>query len=115
MGPANIKLNPVGAAACMALGLCVVIYVFGLPDWFQKEQKISMKELLSVSIELAKRGGVRVKQIREDGALAGVVKGKTKEGADEMLTKGDHESHRAIVYGYAKTYPGLQVHCHNLM
>ncbi|XP_062574994.1 inositol monophosphatase 3-like [Saccostrea cucullata] len=109
MGPANAKLNPVGAAACFAFGLCMVIYVFGFPDWFQKEQKISLKELLSVSIALVERGGTRVREIRERNTLADRSKGKTKEGADEVLTEGDMESHRAIVYGFAKTFPGLQV------
>lgn len=109
MGPANVRLNPIGAAACFALGLCMVIYIFGFPDWFQKEQKISLKELLSVSIALVERGGNRVRDIREGNTLAEKSKGKTKEGADEVLTEGDMESHRAIVYGFAKTFPGLQV------
>eukprot|EP00105_Crassostrea_gigas_P003051 XP_011415785.1 PREDICTED: inositol monophosphatase 3 isoform X1 [Crassostrea gigas] len=109
MGPANVRLNPIGAAACFAFGLCMVIYIFGFPDWFQKEQKISLKELLSVSIALVERGGNRVRDIREGNTLAEKSKGKTKEGADEVLTEGDMESHRAIVYGFAKTFPGLQV------
>ncbi|XP_022314423.2 inositol monophosphatase 3-like [Crassostrea virginica] len=109
MGPANVRLNPIGAAACFALGLCVVIYIFGFPDWFQKEQKISLKELLSVSIALVERGGSRVREIRDGNTLADRSKGKTKEGADEVLTEGDMESHRAIVYGFGKTFPGLRV------
>ncbi|XP_060077151.1 inositol monophosphatase 3-like [Ylistrum balloti] len=109
MGPANIKLNPVGAAMFLAVALCLVIYAFGVPNWFNREPTVSMKELLTASIELARRGGARVKEIRLKNSLGETVKGKTKEGAKEMLTEGDSESHRAIVYGMSKAFTGIQI------
>lgn len=114
MAPANIRLNPVGALVCVAVAFCIVIYIFGFPDWFRSEPRISMKELLSVSIELAKRGGTKVHEIKQQNSLENKVKGKTEEGADELLTKGDIESHRAIVYGFAKAFPGLKVEHKNI-
>lgn len=74
-----------------------------------RDDKVSMKDLLSVSVELAKKGGMRVTQIRSENDMAEQVKGKTQEGAKEMLTKGDMESHRAMVYGLNKIYPHLTV------
>lgn len=93
----------------LAVALCLLIYSFGVPNWFNREPTISMKELLSASIQLAERGGTKVRQIRLDNVLDEKVKGETKEGAKELRTKGDSESHRAIVYGLSKAFPGLEV------
>ncbi|XP_033737304.1 inositol monophosphatase 3-like [Pecten maximus] len=109
MGPANIKLNPVGAAMFLAVALCLIIYAFGVPNWFNREPTVSMKELLTASIDLARRGGTKVKDIRLKNALDEKEKGKTAEGAKEMLTRGDSESNRAIVYGMSKAFTGIQI------
>lgn len=68
-----------------------------------------MKELLSVSIELARRGGKRVREVREENTLGVKVKSITKEGAEELKTRGDMESHREILYGMAKAFPEIKV------
>lgn len=110
MGPANIRVNPVGGAVFIALGLCAALYMFGLPDWFHREPRVSMKELLSVCIQLAQEGGNKVKDIRlASNKLAENLKGKTDEGVKDVKTEGDTQSHRAIVYGLAKAFPGLKV------
>jgi inositol monophosphatase 3 len=108
MAPANVRLNPVGLFVIVAAILCIFFYAFGIPG-FSKNERISMRELLSVSVDLAERGGKRVKEIAEAHKMQAKEKGKTKEGAKEMLTEGDLESHRAIVYGFLKTYPGVTV------
>ncbi|CAC5422162.1 IMPAD1 [Mytilus coruscus] len=90
MGPANVRINPVGGAVFIALGVCAALYMFGLPDWFHREPRVSMKELLSVCIQLAQEGGKRVKDVR-------------------LANRRDTQSHRAIVYGLAKAFPGLKV------
>jgi inositol monophosphatase 3 len=110
MAPVNIKVNPIGGIIFVVIGLCVCVYVFGFPSsWFKAQERVSMKELLAVSIQLAKRGGDRVKQIRENDTLAQKSKGKTKEGKDELLTMGDLESHRAILNGLLKSFPRIKV------
>lgn len=108
MAPANVRLNPVGVIVAVVLAICIFFYVFGIPG-FASNERISMRELLSVSVDLAQRGGKRVKEIAEDQTLDAKEKGKTKEGAKEMLTQGDLESHRAIMNGFLKTYPGITV------
>lgn len=78
---------------------------------------MSLKELLSVSIDLAATGGSNVRRIQEralrdskndnkENALNAKSKGLTKEGAKEVVTEGDLNSHRAIVYGFNKAFPG---------
>jgi len=65
--------------------------------------------LLGASIDLAERGGdetYRVKQ--EHQKLNAESKGLTKEGAKEMKTNGDMNSHRAIIAGFAAGFPELK-------
>ena len=109
MAPANVKLNPVGVAIFIVGLILSLVYLFGMPDIFKREPRVSMKELLAVSIALAERGGERVKAIHDTNNLDESVKGKTKEGKKEMLTNGDMESHKAIFYGFQKMYPSIKV------
>lgn len=110
MAPMNIKINPLGGAVCIVFLLCTFLYMFGLPAWLsRREERVSMKELLSAGIVLARRGGDRVREIRRQNSLEEKVKGKTKEGANEMVSQGDMESHRTIVHGFSKAFPGLNV------
>ncbi|XP_070195839.1 inositol monophosphatase 3-like [Littorina saxatilis] len=106
MAPANVRLNPVGLLVAAVIAICIFFYMFGVPG-FPGNDRISMRELLSVSVDLAERGGKRVTEIAQAQLLEAKEKGKTKEGAKEMLTQGDLESHRAIVNGFLKTYPGI--------
>lgn len=108
MAPVNVRLNPIGILVFTVAFLLTLLYLFGMPDFFRREQRVSMKELLTVSIDLAKRGGLKVKEIHQQHQLDEAVKGLTKEGAKEMLTNGDLESHRAIFYGFSKMYPGIK-------
>ena len=54
---------------------------------------------------------MRVQQIRDgdEAAMQEKIKGETKEGAKERLTEGDLQSHRTMVYGFAKAFPKLKV------
>ncbi|XP_005111992.3 inositol monophosphatase 3 [Aplysia californica] len=109
MAPVNVRLNPVGVVIFVIGLILSLFYLFGMPDLFRREQRVSMKELLAVSIGLAEKGGDRVKAIHDSKQLNEAVKGKTKEGVDEMLTSGDLESHKAIFYGFSKMYPSIKV------
>ncbi|XP_076463057.1 inositol monophosphatase 3-like [Babylonia areolata] len=108
MAPATVRLNPVGLLIAVVLAICLFFYIFGIPG-FSRNERVSMRELLSVSIVLAERGGKRVREIADAHKLQATSKGKTKEGAKEMLTQGDLESHRTIVNGFLKAFPGLTV------
>lgn len=62
-----------------------------------------MKELLSVAIQAAERGGDKVYQVRH-GELGQNSKGKTAEGVDDPITLGDQYSHEEIVGTIKKAY-----------
>ena len=110
MAPSNITINPVGGAICILVGLVLFLYVFGFPSYFSMgTEHVSMKQLLSASIVLARRGGDRVREIRRSNALEARVKGETKEGAQEFVSQGDMASHDEIFYGLMKTFPNLNV------
>ena len=111
MAPVNVRLNPFGLVIFVFVTLCVLFYLFGLPWFFPGEPRVSMRELLSVSIVLAQRGGKLVRDIalNHNRTLDTKTKGLTDEGKKELMTRGDMESHKAIYYGFAKAYPGMQV------
>nr|ACO14923.1 Inositol monophosphatase 3 [Caligus clemensi] len=72
------------------------------------KKTVSLKELLSVSIEAARRGGAEV-QVREKADIGEKSKGKTSEGANNPVTDGDILSHRAMYYGILKAFPHIQI------
>jgi len=74
-------------------------------------EAVDMRHLLAVSAQLAKLAGDRTWSIRRQFSddMDASVKGKTKEGANELLTRGDMESHLIIKFGLEKTFPGLKV------
>lgn len=110
MAPSNIKINPIGGAVCIVAALMLFLYVFGVPNVFSMNaERVSMKELLSASIVLARRGGDRVREIRRGDTLNARVKGETREGAQEFVSQGDMASHDEIFYGLAKTFPNMYV------
>jgi len=93
---------------------CLLLFYFcfrfsgGL--WPSNDQTVDMYRLLAVSAQVAKLGGDRAWSIhKEHTGLQASVKGKTKEGANEMLTRGDMESHRIMRFGLEKTFPGVKV------
>ena len=110
MAPVNVKINPVGGAICIVVLLITFFYIFGLPGIFDEtKDRVSMRELLSASVVLARRGGEQVRAIRRDDTLQAKVKGETQEGAKEFVSQGDMKSHEEIFYGLQKAFPGLNV------
>lgn len=97
----------------IALAASVVLfYAVGrlLSSYRYFERRVDMKELLSASIDVARRGGDRVRTIREDPRqMKERVKGETKEGAKEMLTAADLESHRIMYGGLSKAFPNMKI------
>lgn len=110
MAPSNIRLNRLGVAVIICLLLFLFLYVLSSRrSVLSINESVSMKELLSASIVLARRGGDRVRVIRRNDALETEKKGETKEGANEYVSKGDIESHDQIFYGLQKIFPGLNI------
>lgn len=114
MAPMGIRLSPLGVAVFCLLGVGVIYHLYAgvLSNRlaaFRQKQTVDLRELLALSLEAAVQGGREVKRIRLEDTLEERSKGKTKEGANEMLTLGDLNSHRKMYYLIKNTYPYLQV------
>jgi inositol monophosphatase 3 len=64
-----------------------------------------MRELLSVSIFLAEKGGAELVKIFNSGYL----KTKEKTGKSDLVTKGDHASHEIMYFGMKKAFSSISV------
>ena len=70
LGGSGVRVNPLGVALLAFVGILFLYYTFGGGGVVgggavKYERFVSMKKLLAVSIEMAKRGGAEVKRIRE--------------------------------------------------
>lgn len=134
--PYVCRINPTGAFAFVLICTCIyVLYTISSPsqlkripirpdDSFEQPSsddaqddpfQINLKKLLIACIRAAEAGGKEVYRIRkpdELGKSPGLdarSKGITREGAKDMVTKGDLASHQVMVHGLSATFPGLQV------
>ena len=77
-GGISVRVNPIGIIFMLVIFVIIVYFNLGsndsraslLNDRVTKEA-VSLKALLSVSIEMARRGGVEVKRIREQVRIIG--------------------------------------------
>ncbi|KAM9844900.1 inositol monophosphatase 3 [Aulostomus maculatus] len=114
MPPMGIRLSPLGVAVFCLLGVGVLYHLYAgvlSTRWAASRQKrnVDLRELLAVSVEAAVLGGKEVKKVREENALKEKSKGKTKEGASELLTMGDLQSHRKMYNLISNTFPEITV------
>ncbi|XP_034744808.1 inositol monophosphatase 3 [Etheostoma cragini] len=114
MAPMGIRLSPLGVAVFCLLGFGVIYHLYaGVISSrlaaFRTRGKVDLRDLLAVSVEAAVLGGTEVKKVREENSLKEKSKGKTKEGANELLTMGDLQSHRKMFNLISNTFPEVTV------
>ncbi|KAF3698904.1 Inositol monophosphatase 3 [Channa argus] len=114
MAPMGIRLSPLGVAVFCLLGLGVIYHLYaGVISSrlaaFRQRRKVDLRDLLAVSVEAAELGGREVKKVREGNKLEEKSKGKTKEGANELLTMGDLQSHIKMFNLIRNTFPEITV------
>ncbi|XP_069076313.1 Golgi-resident adenosine 3',5'-bisphosphate 3'-phosphatase isoform X2 [Pleurodeles waltl] len=129
MAPMGIRLSPLGIGVLALLGLAVLYHLYAgflggrlsallLPAGEEdrqapmpgaETQHVDLRKLLAVSLLAAKRGGDKVREVREGGALGEKSKGKTREGADDKITDGDVQSNRQMYFTIHNTFPDLQI------
>ena len=89
----DLKLNRLTLAILITLGVVVILFVLsniGGRESYTSET-VRLSELISASIDLARKGGKRVLEIRnmDDTEIGKLSKGLTKEGKKEYVTIGD--------------------------
>ncbi|XP_049453203.1 inositol monophosphatase 3 [Epinephelus fuscoguttatus] len=114
MAPMGIRLSPLGVAVFCLLGVGVIYHLYaGVISnrlaAFRQRRTVDLRELLAVSVEAAVLGGTEVKKVREENGLKEKSKGKTREGANELLTMGDLQSHRKMFNLISNTFPEVTV------
>ncbi|XP_040911455.1 inositol monophosphatase 3 [Toxotes jaculatrix] len=114
MAPMGIRLSPLGVAVFCLLGVGVIYHLYaGVISSrlaaFRQRRKVDLRDLLAVSVEAAVLGGREVKKVRDENGLKEKSKGKTKEGATELLTMGDLKSHRKMYNLIKSTFPDIVV------
>ncbi|XP_059915023.1 inositol monophosphatase 3 [Gadus macrocephalus] len=114
MAPMGIRLSPLGVAIFCLLGVGVIYHLYAgvisnRVAAFRQGSKVDLRDLLALSVEAAVQGGKEVKKVREENTLDERTKGKTKEGASELMTLGDLRSHKKMFYLMKNTYPALKV------
>jgi len=120
LGGGSVRINPAGILLVAVVFILFVYFNLGgnnggavssddLESYQKMSDSVSLKSLLAVSIEMAKRGGAEVKRIREQANIGEKSKGKTKEGANNPVTDGDMLSHRAMYHGLRKAFPHVNV------
>ena len=98
--------------AILFIGGCFIYLSYllwggGTVDSFP-DVEISMQDLMSYAILAAESGGYAVAKVHEEKKLHAAKKGKTKEGADEFVTRADLISNQLIMETLNKM-PGLRV------
>ena len=83
----------------------------GVTDNISLAKKINVGELLCAAIAAAEAGGreVRDTRMKSDSQLNEKVKGKTKEGVQDVLTDGDLRSHRVMYSTLTENFPDIKV------
>lgn len=129
MAPMGIRLSPLGMGVLALLTLGVLYHLYAgflggrlsalllptgeedgqAPVAVAETQHVDLRKLLAVSLLAAKRGGDKVREVREAGVLGEKSKGKTREGADDKITDGDVQSNRQMYYTIHNTFPNLQI------
>ncbi|XP_055942345.1 putative inositol monophosphatase 3 [Argiope bruennichi] len=106
-----IRINPLGIFVLSALAI-FMIYLYidsGNDKKSANMEVISLKHLLSVCVNAAELGGVKVRDVRLSSNLKQISKGKTKEGANDPMTYGDLLSHRTMLYTLKKSFPHIKI------
>jgi len=106
MAPPGVRPSPFGIALILTLVVVTGIYL----STGNNTHTTSLRSLLIASIDVAEKGGDKVREIRErDSDLEADSKGDTKEGAKMLVTEGDFASNRAMVYPLKKAFPNVNI------
>ncbi|XP_067856673.1 inositol monophosphatase 3-like [Heptranchias perlo] len=112
MAPMGVSVSRGRVAICILLATGLVYYLhsrFGGSAPGGGEISVDLRQLLALSIKAAEEGGRAVKAVKDSASLNERSKGKTKEGAEEMVTTGDLLSHGKMTSLFSNTFPNIKV------
>ena len=112
---ATIRFNNQGLVIIF-LGFTILYFMY---SWNQDKKtdtsvvisQVNIGNLLCTAIAAAEAGGREVKVVREksNSELNEKIKGKTKEGVNDLLTDGDLRSHNVMYSLLTEKFPHVKV------
>lgn len=112
----SIKINKCGMLILMLIFLLIFYYLafankvettsYGL---MKNTNEINLRKLLIGSIQAAQKGGIEVLAVSKFVEINAQNKGKTLEGANELVTDADLKSHCAMYNGLQRIFPKLRI------
>lgn len=102
MASMNVRLTPIGVSVLIGILILVGIFKFA-PSSLSAPQLVDIREIMSVSLDLAEKGGQEIVKVKENQREI-ISKGKTLEGVKEYQTEADRNSNSVIVEGFRKIY-----------
>lgn len=106
----TIRLNKFGVCIVTFLLFLLIFYITSsYRNDSEKKKVVSLRKLLIASIETAIKGGKEVVTAHGSSDLNERVKGKTKEGANELITAADDRSNCAMYYSLTHTFPDITI------
>lgn len=117
LGNTGVRISPLGLLVGFfsMIALCYYILIPAPVPLTSTATQVSMKELIKASIEFAERGGKILVDIRNSPDIGQASKGTHDDvaaddiGADDPVTNGDKESHKAMTFGFTKYFPTVHV------
>lgn len=104
-----IRLNKCGVLCLVVTFLLLMLYMVGRGSKIEENNLVNLRKLLIASIEVAEKGGREVSYVHGQPGLDVKSKGKTKEGANILLTNADRRSHCVMYYGLTQAFPKVKV------
>ncbi|XP_041061539.1 Golgi-resident adenosine 3',5'-bisphosphate 3'-phosphatase-like [Carcharodon carcharias] len=108
MAPIGVRVSRSRVLLCILL-LSGMIYYQCSRSVRNAGSRVDLRQLLSLAIIAAEEGGKAVRAVRESDSLGQRSKGKTKEGAEELVTTGDLLSHGKMSSLFSNAFPGIKL------
>ncbi|KAL1129006.1 hypothetical protein AAG570_013538 [Ranatra chinensis] len=107
---ATVRINRLGVCVLAGIFVLIVIYLWPWKDLdVDGPHRVNLRRLLVASVQAAERGGRRVALVRSRPEINSESKGKTREGAESLVTDADYSSHCVMYYGIKGIFPYLKV------
>lgn len=111
----SIKINKCGMLIITLIFLLIFYYLtfskkvqnnYGI---MKNTNEINLRKLLIGSIQAAQKGGIEVLTVSKLVEINAKNKGKTLEGANDLITDADLKSHCVMAQGLQRIFPKLKI------
>jgi len=104
-----------GVCIIIGAGVLLVLYINSSGVESPKTEtgknivSVNLKRLLVAAVDVAIKGGKEVVAARNAPHTGEKIKGQTKEGVNDPVTKADYNSHCVMYYSLKHSFPKIKV------